>query len=253
MINHWNQLKSWPSLRCVKTDLVFNDSLTVCPCGRGTRWRIFSHVTSLLPCAANKYNVQSCSFLCLSDSSSSLLSLLCLPKVKKFYSVPNNFMYLPLVDFRCGWEPDGSWWVHHRGEADWDVVEAPGCWWRSWSCFKDLHRAPGQTQSHDAGKLTKSSLNKSHFKSQSFTWTENCMKFGNYGNSDVSHQLFGSLGTGQVCGGSCGNLSNCLQGRWVMWPSYQSVLLSHQGIMYIVLKPTQVFLPLKIAFYIRKC
>lgn len=136
-------------------------------------------------------HVQSCSFLWFCENrkfilmaqvvhmtlaSSSLLSWLCLPEVKtywdflwdKFYSVPNNFMSLSLADIRCGWEPDGAWWVHHRGEADWDVVEAPGCRWRSWSCFKDLHCAPGQTKSHDAGKPT-NSLNKSHFKPQSFS------------------------------------------------------------------------------------
>lgn len=66
-------------------------------------------------------------------------------------------MSLFLADLRCGREPDGAWWVHSRGEADWDVVEAPGRRRRSWSRFKDLHRPPGPTQSHDAGKTTKSS------------------------------------------------------------------------------------------------
>lgn len=59
-----------------------------------------------------------------------------------------------LTDNRRGWELDGSWWLHHRGEANWNVVEAPGRRRGSWSRFSDLHGAAGQTQSHDAGKET---------------------------------------------------------------------------------------------------
>lgn len=57
-----------------------------------------------------------------------------------------------LTDYWRGWEPDGTWWVYHAGEANWHVVETPSRRWRSWSCFQDLHSPAGQAQSHDAGE-----------------------------------------------------------------------------------------------------
>lgn len=89
------------------------------------------------------------------------------------------------ADIRCGWEPDGAWWVHCRGEADWNVVEAPGCWWRSWSGFTDVHCAAGPAQSHDAGNTTKSS----------FYGTE-------VGKVCPSFQTLGDMETGQIVSGT---------------------------------------------------
>lgn len=59
---------------------------------------------------------------------------------------------MSLTDYWRGWEPDGTWWVYHAGEANRYVVETPSRRRRSWSSFQDLHGPAGQAQSHDAGE-----------------------------------------------------------------------------------------------------
>ncbi len=137
----------------------------------------------------------------------------------KIYSITEQYTSLSPIDIRCWWEPDGPWWVHHRGEADRDVVEAPGCRWRSRSCFQNLHGPPGQTQSHDAGRMINSSLSLSlNLKAD----TEQRV----WGTMILHIQVTGSLGTRQcvefvvetlilvtVCIGAF------ILSLWSIWPS----------------------------------